>query len=42
MPLLGKTPDLWIWLVAVGLNCVGGVVAVLFFSRYRERIAYWV
>lgn len=42
MPLLGKTPDAWIWLVAIGLNCVGGVTAIAFFSRYRERIAYWV
>jgi ABC-2 type transport system permease protein len=42
MPLLGKTPDLTIWLVVIGLNCATALVAIFFFARYRERIAYWV
>jgi ABC-2 type transport system permease protein/lipopolysaccharide transport system permease protein len=42
MPLLGKTPPLSIWLVVIGFNCVGAVVATLFYGRYRGRIAYWV
>jgi ABC-type polysaccharide/polyol phosphate export permease len=42
MPLLGKTPELSIWLVVIGMNCVGTLVALFFFARYRERVAYWV
>jgi len=42
MPLLGKTPALSIWLVVIGMNCVGALVAVVFYARYRSRIAYWV
>jgi len=42
MPLLGKTPPLSIWLVVIGFNCVGAVVATLFYGRYRGRIAYCV
>lgn len=42
MPLLGKTPPLDIWLVVIGFNVVGAIVATLFYARYRGRIAYWV
>jgi len=42
MPLLGKTPALSIWLVVIGMNCVGALVAIGFYARYRGRIAYWV
>jgi len=42
MPLLGQTPPLSAWLVTIGLNVVGFVVGLLFFARYRERVAYWV
>jgi ABC-2 type transport system permease protein/lipopolysaccharide transport system permease protein len=41
-PLLGKTPALSLWLIAIGLNVVGGFASLMFFARYRERIAYWV
>jgi ABC-2 type transport system permease protein/lipopolysaccharide transport system permease protein len=41
-PLLGQTPDLTAWLVVIGLNVAGALVAVFFYARYRERIAYWV
>lgn len=42
MPLLGEAPPLNIWLVVVGMTILSGVVAVLFFGRFRARIAYWV
>jgi len=42
MPLLGTTPPLSIWLVVIGMNCVGALVSVTFYARYRARIAYWV
>jgi ABC-2 type transport system permease protein/lipopolysaccharide transport system permease protein len=41
-PLLGKVPSLTVWAVVIGMNIVAGVVAVSFFARYRERVAYWV
>jgi ABC-2 type transport system permease protein/lipopolysaccharide transport system permease protein len=42
LPLLGKTPPLEIWLVVIGFNCVGALVALAFYARYRGRIAYWI
>jgi ABC-2 type transport system permease protein len=42
MPLLGQTPSLRMWLVVIGLNCVSALVAIVFYARYRARIAYWV
>jgi ABC-2 type transport system permease protein len=42
MPLLGKTPPLSIWLVVIGFNVVGALVATFFYARYRGRVAYWV
>jgi ABC-type polysaccharide/polyol phosphate export permease len=42
MPLMGKTPPLFIWAVAIGINLVSALVAAFFYARCRERIAYWV
>jgi ABC-2 type transport system permease protein/lipopolysaccharide transport system permease protein len=42
MPLLGKAPPLSVWAAVIGLNLLGAFVAILFFARYRNRIAYWV
>lgn len=42
MPLMGKTPSLTIWAIAIGMNAIGAAVAILFYARYRNRIAYWV
>lgn len=42
MPLLGEAPPSNIWLVVIGMTIVSGVVALLFFARFRARIAYWV
>ena len=41
-PLMGQAASLSSWLVMIGLNCIAAVVAMVFFSRYRGRIAYWV
>jgi hypothetical protein len=24
------------------MNCIGALIAILFYARYRSRIAYWV
>ncbi|RFC62321.1 ABC transporter permease [Fulvimarina endophytica] len=40
-PLLGGTGTLTNWLACVGMTIVLGVIATLFFARFRSRIAYW-
>ncbi len=40
-PLLGNPALLQNWLACIGLTIVMGTVAVLFFARFRARIAYW-
>jgi ABC-2 type transport system permease protein/lipopolysaccharide transport system permease protein len=42
MPLLGQSPPAMIWWVVIAMNCVCAVVAILFYGRFRARIAYWV
>ena len=42
MPLMGETPPLSMWLIVIGFNCVSVIAAMLFYARYRTRIAYWV
>ncbi|AHF05165.1 sugar ABC transporter permease [Marichromatium purpuratum 984] len=41
-PLLGQPPALTNWLAVLLLAAVGWAVALLFYSAYRWRIAYWV
>jgi len=41
-PLLGQPPALTNWLAVLLLAVVGWAVALLFYSAYRWRIAYWV
>lgn len=41
-PLLGNTPQLLSWAVVLGVTLVGWGVSLAMFSRYRQRIAYWV
>jgi ABC-type polysaccharide/polyol phosphate export permease len=41
-PLEGVSPSLFIWSVTVGLTVVGFLVSLLFFSRFRNRIVYWL
>lgn len=40
-PLLGHTASALSWIVCIAMTAVTGIVAVLFFSRFRSRIAYW-
>jgi lipopolysaccharide transport system permease protein len=41
-PLLGHFPDPMNWMVACGMAVVGWMAAILFFGRFRNRIAYWL
>jgi ABC-2 type transport system permease protein/lipopolysaccharide transport system permease protein len=42
MPLLGQMPTPLMWMVSVAMCGVGALVGLVFFARYRRRIAYWV
>ena len=42
MPLLGEAPPLMVWLVVIGMTVISAIVAVVFFGRFRARVAYWV
>ncbi len=41
-PLLGKTPSLWSYLVILVVTLVGWIMTFRVFSRFRNRIAFWV
>jgi lipopolysaccharide transport system permease protein len=41
-PLLGATPSLLNWLVALALAMAGWIGGLVFFGRFRSRIAYWL
>jgi len=41
-PLLGQAPSLLIWSVATGITLIGFIVALGFFSRFRDRVVYWL
>lgn len=41
-PLLGGAPTALDWLFAVGTAVIGWMVAIVFFGRYRWRVAYWL
>jgi ABC-2 type transport system permease protein len=41
-PLEAVSPSLFVWAVAVGLTAVGFLVSLLFYSRFRNRIVYWL
>ncbi len=41
-PILGKTPDPYIWLIAIGITFTGFLIALPFFSRYRARISFYM
>ncbi|MEE9922398.1 MAG: ABC transporter permease [Brucella anthropi] len=41
-PLLGNTPTMMDWSYAVALAIVGWMIAIVFFGRYRWRVAYWL
>jgi ABC-type polysaccharide/polyol phosphate export permease len=41
-PLLGKTPSTVSWLIAGAITALGVSGTLLFFRRFRTRIAFWV
>ena len=41
-PLLGKLPTLLNWEVSFGLALIGWIMAIMFYGRYKRRIAYWL
>lgn len=41
-PLIGEVPSAKNWAVSVGLAMVCWLVALVFFGRFRHRIAYWL
>jgi ABC-type polysaccharide/polyol phosphate export permease len=41
-PLLGGQPRLLSWVVAAALIFVGGAGTLILFSRFRQRVAYWL
>ena len=41
-PILGSSPTLMNWLVAIAMAVIGSLVALWFFGKYKKRIAYWL
>ncbi len=41
-PLLGDAPDPLSWIVAIGIAVSGWLFAIVFFGKYRWRVAYWL
>jgi ABC-2 type transport system permease protein/lipopolysaccharide transport system permease protein len=41
-PLEGISPSPFIWGVALAMTSAGFIVSLLFFSRFRNRIVYWL
>ena len=41
-PLLGQSPPILSWLVALSVGLLGWLVMLAMFSRFRHRIAYWL
>lgn len=41
-PLLGSAPTGLNWAVVLGTTFVGSAIGLLFFARFRSRLAYWV
>jgi lipopolysaccharide transport system permease protein len=41
-PLLGQAPSPLNWSVSLGLCVVGWAVALIFYGKYKRRIAYWL
>lgn len=41
-PLIGELPEPTSYFVALGTLIVAGAFAFLFFTRFRERVAYWL
>lgn len=41
-PLEGRAPSLFVWTVVLAMTAAGFLVSLLFFSRFRNRIVYWL
>lgn len=41
-PLLGSVPSLENVAVAISITVINGLIAMILFSRYRNRISYWI
>jgi ABC-2 type transport system permease protein/lipopolysaccharide transport system permease protein len=41
-PLLGHVPDARVWIGVLLITVAGWGVALLFYTVYRWRLAYWV
>jgi ABC-type polysaccharide/polyol phosphate export permease len=41
-PLEGRGPSLFVGTVVLAMTAAGFVVSLLFFSRFRNRIVYWL
>jgi lipopolysaccharide transport system permease protein len=41
-PLLGNLPQARDVIVAIGCLCVGWLVVLPFFGKFRDRIVYWL
>ena len=41
-PLLGHAPAMFSWVVTILITVVGGSLTLYIFSRFRQRITYWL
>jgi lipopolysaccharide transport system permease protein len=41
-PLLGQSPAILSWIVTAGVFVVGSSVTLYMFSRFRQRVTYWL
>jgi ABC-2 type transport system permease protein/lipopolysaccharide transport system permease protein len=41
-PLLGNAPTAFVWTVALVITALGFSLAIPFYSRFRDRIVYWL
>jgi len=41
-PLLGHSPAMLSWVVTILMTVIGGSVTLYIFSRFRQRITYWL
>lgn len=41
-PLIGQLPTATNWWVSLGMAVVGWAIALVFYGRYKRRIAYWL
>jgi ABC-type polysaccharide/polyol phosphate export permease len=41
-PMLGEIPSAWAWVISLAMLVIGWAVALIFFTRFRRRIPYWL